>query len=170
MYKITDSKDEDLEGILVLQRQNLKDNLTAKEIATQGFVTLEHNMTLLSQMNTPYPHTIAVNQSQIVGYALSMMPELHNSLPALRPMFNEVKALSSYVVMGQVCIHKDFRKIGIFRSIYEHMKNKFRGEVDYIVTEVANDNIRSMHAHFAVGFKKYCEREGWSIILLEIGK
>ena len=170
MIVIKDANSLDLEGIIDLQRRNFKDNLTQQGIKTQGFVTVRHNVELLSKMNAPYPHTIAVDNSKVVGYALTMLPALKNQVPQLIAMFDELTDLDNFVVMGQVCIDKDYRSQGIFRSMFEHMQLKFSNVVDYIVTEVAFENKRSMDAHLAIGFKQYKIRENWAIILLETNK
>jgi len=170
MIKIADALPEDLQGILDLQRKNLKSSLSAEEITKEGFTTLEHSVELLRKMNSPYPHTIALSDHQVVGYALTLMPSLEAEFPDLRSMFDEVRGIESYVVMGQICIDKAYRSQGIFRSMYKGMKMKFQGIVDYIVTEVAVENVRSMNAHLAIGFKEYKIKKKWSIILLKINK
>ena len=50
--------DDDLRQILDLQKKNLKTVLSQDEKNSQGFLTLRHNLHLLSEMNSPFPHII----------------------------------------------------------------------------------------------------------------
>ena len=55
--------------------------------------------------------------------------------------------------MGQICIAKNYRKQGIFRGLYHFYKAELQYQFNYLITEVAAINPRSMQAHEAVGFK-----------------
>ena len=80
--------EDDLLQILQLQQENLPKNISEQEAKEQGFVTLEHNLDLLAEMNTPYPHAIAKNGHKVVGYALMMLPHFfdHAKERVNRPM------------------------------------------------------------------------------------
>lgn len=174
------STDADLYGILKLQRANLPGSLTHEEALEQGFVTLQHNFALLKRMNIPYPHLIAKREDRVIGYALVMLPDLRAAIPALIPMFAQIDALeyagqklrdARYVVMGQVCIAKDYRGQGIFKRLYDEMVMHVSPHFDFILTEVSGRNTRSMRAHEKIGFENICDYtsddgEDWSILLL----
>lgn len=172
-YKQASSKVE-LEQILELQGQNLPENLSAEEIRTQGFVTVEHDFELLEQMNNACAHTLAVANQKVVGYALSMHPQFGEDIEILKPMFskiNEVFSGESFLVMGQICIAKNYRGQGVFRGLYKHMKQFTQPKFDAIITEVDAKNDRSMNAHKAIGFqelKRYkADATEWSLIYLK---
>ncbi len=74
----------------------------------------------------------------------------------------------TYIVMGQVCIDKTFRKQGVFRGLYNFMKKQLQTEFDMIITEVGVANTRSINAHYAIGFKTIysyrSNQQDWNII------
>lgn len=175
IFKTTETNQE-LKDILILQRKNLKENLTLEEQNSQGFVTVKHNFDLLKQMNTYHSHTIAKHNNKVIAYALSMSVKLKNEITILKPMFNEINNIikdDKYIVMGQICIDKKYRGKGIFKSLYLEMKNSFSTKgFKYIITEIDIKNKRSLNAHKSVGFttlKDYViGNKNWRIVSLEI--
>lgn len=141
----------------------------------EGFVTVCHTYDMLYRMNKICPHIIAKEGEKVVGYALCMHPKFANEIEVLEPMFTEIASLlskaSSYIVMGQICIARNYRKKGIFRKLYEAMKIFVGPEFSWIITEVDSKNTRSLNAHYAIGFtnlKTY--RSGgqdWKLIALK---
>lgn len=174
-YKKVTNKEE-LQQILNLQEQNLPGNLTLFQRTNQGFVTVKHNLDLLAKMNETCPHSVAIFKDKVVGYALSMTRNFDNEIEVLKPMFNrltKIRPTSNYIVMGQICIDKDFRKQGIFRGLYNYMKNEVCSNVfDEIITEIDNINTRSLNAHFSVGFKELVtyksNGQDWIIVTLKV--
>ncbi|MDF0715081.1 GNAT family N-acetyltransferase [Muricauda sp. 334s03] len=149
VYKQVDSLKE-LEQILTLQQLNLPKNISQEESTKEGFVTVEHTLDVLKSMNEVCGHIIAIDDGQVVGYALCMHPKFAEDIEVLRPMFKEIEtALNDnvrYMVMGQICVAKSHRGQGIFRKLYQTMKRKLPVGFDTIVTEVDGKNKRSwMH-------------------------
>lgn len=108
----------ELQGILLLQNQNLANVLTIKEIEDQGFVTCVHSLSQLQNLNAIEKHIIAKDNEKIVGYLLAMTQQSRSDIPILVPMFKvfenilfEGQTVSdcSYIVVGQVCIDKEYR-------------------------------------------------------------
>ena len=171
IYKRASSLDE-LEQIRTLQLQNSSQNISSEEKLQEGFVTVQHTVALLEQMNSACAHIIAKNNDTVVGFALVMLSNFRNEIEVLIPMFERIDELvpkdKTYVVMGQICVDKNYRKQGIFRGLYHFYKEELQHQFDYLITEVAAINIRSMQAHEAVGFKTidtYEEDEVvWNII------
>lgn len=173
------STDEDLEAILGLQAQNVTEVLSSQEQQDEGFVTVHHDFDILKQMNTACAHCIAKHNGEVVGYVLCMLQDFKNSIPVLIPTFREMddvleeKGLSSleYIVMGQVCIAKNYRGQGVFRGLYKFMSEVVKNEFDAIITEVDIRNTRSSQAHFAIGFEllKTYGHDGqiWELIILK---
>ncbi|MEZ4954138.1 MAG: GNAT family N-acetyltransferase [Saprospiraceae bacterium] len=170
--------DQDLHQILHLQARNLPQNITDEEARTQGFVTVHHDFDLLKRMNEPYPHVVAWDEGQVIGYALVMLRSFQNDIPVLVSMFQKIDDTfykgeklgeAKYFVMGQVCIDKNYRGQGVFAGLYREMQRQMRPYFDYIITEVDKRNTRSLRAHEKVGFEKVQEyRSGvdWVILLL----
>ena len=156
LYKRCSDWDE-LEQILAIQKRNHRSGLTEKEMAQEGFVTILHSMNILIQMNETCPHIIAKSGSQVAGYALCMHPKHSNGIPMLKPMFKKVNTLLNdgirYMAMGQICIDKNFRSKGVFSGLYSFMRDQLKDEYELIITEVDSDNVRSLGAHYKVGFK-----------------
>jgi L-amino acid N-acyltransferase YncA len=178
-YGVAESN-KDLEQILELQKKNLKTILSAEEKRSQGFVTLKHDLSLLKEMNSPYPHIICKKEDQIVGYALVMLRDIEKRIPALGSMFYQINSLTyqgkslehaRFFIMGQVCVAKEDRGKGVFAGLYREMQYCMRHDFEYIVTEVDSRNTRSVRAHEKVGFQTihiYPEGEiEWHVILLE---
>ena len=167
------SNQEELEQIRTLQLQNSSQNITSEEKLQQGFVTVQHSLALLDQMNSSCPHIIATDDNTVMGFALVMLPDFRHEIVVLTPMFERIDELlpkdKTYVVMGQICIDKNYRKQGIFRGLYHFYREELQPQFDYLITEVATINIRSMQAHEAIGFKiidTYLEAGiEWNIIL-----
>ena len=171
------SIDEELQQILELQRINLPQRLLDTEKDNEGFVTVHHSFEVLKRMNEKCAHVIAKHNDKVVGYALCMLHEFKKEIPVLVSMFEEIdKALQnqnksdlSYLTMGQVCIDKNFRKLGIFRGMYEFMRAELKTTFEAIITEVDVENVRSSNAHKAIGFellKMYkSNTHNWELII-----
>ncbi len=153
-YKRADTLSE-LNQILELQRINLPESLSAEDRVGEGFVTVHHDLDILQRMNEACKHIIAIVNDEVLGYALCMSPLFREDIPILKPMFikiDQVLPNASYMVMGQICIDKKFRKQGVFQGLYKFMVSQMKPDYDYIVTEVDRKNTRSMGAHKHVGF------------------
>jgi GNAT superfamily N-acetyltransferase len=169
---------EELEEILALQQRNLQQNIDAAEMQTQGFVTLIHDIDVLQKMHSLSPSIIAKENGKVIGYALVMLRECRELVPGLEPMFKNFdslpykgRALNEYrfYVMGQICIEKHYRRTGVFDQLYQKHKEIYSGQFDFVVTEVATRNQRSLRAHARVGFETvYVHRDEldeWAVIL-----
>ncbi|MBL4643650.1 MAG: GNAT family N-acetyltransferase [Flavobacteriaceae bacterium] len=175
-YQLTTTNKE-LEEIIVLQQKNLPVNISTSEITEQGFVSAQHTLALLTKMHDAHPHVIAKENGKVVGYALCMLQEFRNGIPLLTPMFNlsdkainELNEPLNYMVMGQVCVDKEYRKQGVFRALYNYMKENISKEYNAIITEVDVKNLPSVNAHKAIGFEVLKEHQSnnqtWQLIVL----
>ena len=171
------SSDEELQQILSLQKINLRNVQSKPEEETEGFVTVCHTMELLRKMNEKEPHIIIKSGDKVVAYALCMVPEFRNDIPELKAMFALLDEIvdksgenqSNYLVMGQICIDKEYRGLGLFRKLYAYYFERFKNKYDCILTEVASRNTRSLNAHLNTGFKeiyRYTEPgiEDWVVL------
>jgi len=175
IYKSVNTDDE-LHQILKLQKANVSSVISQEEKLSQGFVTVEHTFEVLKAMNDKCPHSIVKHGDRVVGYALSMVKDFKDEVEILKPMFNKIDnnlhSNVSYIVMGQICIDKAFRKQGIFRGLYTFMKQQMQDKYDMIVTEVDTLNSRSIKAHTAVGFKTLVfynsNNQDWAIVYMDL--
>lgn len=164
---------EELIQILSLQQINLKSAVSDLEMQQEGFVTVHHNLDVLTRMNNACPHIIAKDGDKVVGYALSMTDDFKDEISVLRPMFTELENVNiqNFITMGQICVAKTHRKMGIFRGLYNAMKKASYPKYDAIITEVDATNSRSLGAHYAVGFEKICIYhslgQDWELISLK---
>jgi len=161
-YIITQASEDLLPQIKSLQLKNLKASLTPEEVETEGFVTCDHTIPLLTKMNQPDGHIVTVYKGQVVGYCLVMSPVWREALDVLKPMFEKIDSLSyqgrqlsqsKYVTMGQVCIARAHRKKGLFKRMYNHFRDCLSPSYEYCITEIATENMRSRTAHEYVGFE-----------------
>ena len=172
-YKRASQKNE-LEQILQLQRDNLPTVVSEEIKKTEGFVTVHHDFDILNRMNEACPHIIAVINEKVVGYALCMHPDFGDEIEVLKPMFAQLKQIlgpeETYITMGQICIDKAYRRQGIFRKLYNYMIQELKPEFGCIITEVDAKNMRSLEAHYAVGFEllsRYASGgQDWELIRL----
>src|ERR1700704_375903 len=112
VYTAAKTNDEILQ-IIELQKNNLPQNLTDEQIATQGYVTVVHSFEILKRMNTIEQSIIAKENDRVIGYILAMTEESKNDIPVLIPMFdafdtvtynNKKIAEYKYIIVGQVCV------------------------------------------------------------------
>ena len=175
----TSNTTKDLEGIIALQKANLAQNLTKEEIKSQGFVTVHHSYEQLKKLNDHEKHIIAKEKDTVVGYVLAMTHHSKYELPILIPMFNEFEIILygskkiadyNYIVAGQVCIHKEYRGLGIVDNCYAIYKKFYGDKYDFVITEIAATNLRSLNAHKRIGFTEIHsytapDKEDWIIVL-----
>jgi len=172
--------------ILALQAANHRGALSPDTMAVEGFVTVRHEPDVLQRMNDVAPAVIAKSSGRVVGYALLMPRSFASQVPILAPMFEMLDGLSwkgellrgnpRWFVMGQICIAKEFRGLGIFDRLYTTMAEKYRARFDFTVTEVSALNPRSMRAHERVGFRTLhvypdpVTGEAWHVIGLDLAE
>ena len=175
----TSTTDKDLLGIQNLQKKNLPHNLTEKEIKSQGFVTVIHTLEDLKMLNDYEKHLIIKDNEEIIGYILAMTKNSKNDIPILIPMFNLFDKIHykgqfiseyNYIVVGQVCIDKDYRGLGLIDKSYANYKANFKEKYNFAITEISVNNLRSLKAHERIGFvelHKYTDTNNidWSVVI-----
>ncbi|KIC90200.1 GNAT family N-acetyltransferase [Flavihumibacter sp. ZG627] len=176
-YRSVSNIDE-LNGILALQENNLKDNLPAEVKSREGFLTIKHDLATLQAMHDLCPSVIAAEHDEVIGYALVMPVEARELIPMLEPMFSQFDTLEykdkplgsyRYYVMGQVCVHSNYRGLGVFDGLYNMHKRLFSPIYDFVITEISVNNTRSIRAHERVGFrtlhKHHDQTDDWLVVL-----
>ena len=165
------SNNEELVEILDIQQKNIKKRLSKSQIASEGFVSVIHNLKTLRKMHESCPHILAKCNESVVGYALAMT-HAFSDIPMLLPLFeiaDEVVSNKPYLVMGQICIDKPCRGLGLFDGMYEYFKQQLSDQYQCLITEVALENQRSHNAHKRVGFKTIHRRaendQEWELLV-----
>jgi GNAT superfamily N-acetyltransferase len=171
-------QDSELEGILHLQRQNLRQHLTEEEAADQGFLTAQYSLDYLHQMHRVHPSVIAVDGDKLAGYALVIERSIGSGHPLLEDLIDQVDRLeyrnrplrsSAYVVVGQLCVARDYRGAGLVPQLYQRFRESLQGQYQYAITDISCANRRSLKAHLKVGFQVIhsflFEGNEWDIVL-----
>jgi ribosomal protein S18 acetylase RimI-like enzyme len=168
----------ELKGIKNLQEENLRKNLSDREAEAQGFVTVEYSIEFLQTLHEESPSVIAKDGRQVVGYALVALKSIRHQHDLLADLFNCIDKIeynkqplrdSNYVVAGQLCVAKNYRGLGLVQKMYQHFKTSLSGEFDYCLTDIAENNPRSLKAHIKTGFQIVDTLNyggiGWNIVL-----
>lgn len=174
----TVSSAQELQQILDLQKKYLVSNIGKEEMQSQGFLTVQHTLELLQQMHSLAPSIIIKDGNEVAAYAIVMLRECRELIPELVPMFNTFDQLEykgkplteySFYVMGQICVAKEYRGQGLFDILYQKHHEVYHPPFNFIITEVAMRNTRSMRAHERVGFKTIHtytdELDHWAVVL-----
>ena len=174
----TVTNNDELQQILDLQQLYLTGQNNSVEEKEQGFVTVKHSLNVLQKMHELSPSVIVKDEGKVVAYALVMTKECSSFIPVLVPMFESFAKINykqqplsaySFYVMGQVCVHKDYRGKAVFDMLYNHHKQLFSRQYDFVLTEIATRNTRSVRAHERVGFKTIHTfrdtTDEWAIVL-----
>jgi ribosomal protein S18 acetylase RimI-like enzyme len=152
----------DLERILALQRENLREVVSSEEARREGFVTVAHTLDSLARMHAIAPSVIARDGAALAGYALVMPVEARALVPLLEPMFQLFDSMAwrgrplsawRYYVMGQICVARGYRGQGVVDAMYREHRARYASRYDVCLTEIATRNVRSMRAHARVGFE-----------------
>ena len=178
-YTITTLKEKDILNLLALQKDNLKQNLDAQTIESQGFVSFVYSPDDIKGMMQDEPQIIAIDGEEIVGYALTASLEYAQTVELLQPLTAKSKTLAyndtplsnlRYYIMGQVCVKAGYRGIGVFDALYQGHKEYLSGKYGGVITEIATENKRSLAAHRRVGFTTIYEyydevnEKNWEIV------
>ena len=151
----------ELEGIKSLQEENLKKNLPADEAETEGFVTAEYTIEFLKTLHEAGPSIIAKDNDTVVGYALVADKSIRYQHELLSDLFNCIDQITyrglllkkvNYVVVGQLCVAKNYRGLGLVQQMYQHFKHSLSATYDCCITDVAENNPRSLKVHLKTGF------------------
>lgn len=172
------SENDELVGIAHLQALNLRKNIDADTAMSQGFLTAEYTLEYLKAMNDVSPSIIAKDGDKVVGYALVATKEVRNGHDLMADLFNVIDTKSykgqllkevNYVVVGQLCVGEGYRGQGLVKSMYDFYRDCYAAEYEYLITDVAQANTRSLKAHKKSGFEVIDTLVyggiGWDIVL-----
>lgn len=152
---------KELEQIHQLNQQNLKQHLDAGIQAEEGFLSWLYTTELLEKMHRLAPSIIVKDGDQVVAYALTALKESSAFHPDLANMFAHLEQLMymdrplftyRFYCMGQICVSKKYRGLGLVQQLYEQHRACYGNQYDFLLTEVATRNQRSLRAHEKLGF------------------
>ena len=172
------SNPNEIIGIRDLQALNLKQNITPEEAMDQGFLTAAYTIEYLELMNSFSPSIIAKDGDKVVGYALVATKGSRKGHDLVEGLFDAIDACEykgillgdvNYVVVGQLCVAKEYRGQDLVQKLYGHFRDCLSHEFTYLVTDVAQANVRSLKAHKKRGFQVINQLMyggfGWDIVL-----
>jgi hypothetical protein len=161
-YEIGHLKPIEIDSLLALQKENLRDELDNETIDSQGYVSFRYNPTIINRMMSDEPQIIARDNHEVVGYALVATVGAMKTIEAAIPMLDMIEQLTykgkpcrdqAYYIVGQVCVKVGYRGQGILEAIYKGHRDNFADCYDCAITEIAVDNGRSLAAHYRIGFE-----------------
>ena len=169
---------DELKGIQSLQQANLRKNLSDSEAKEQGFLMAEYSLDILQKKHAAGASVIAVADGKVVGYSLVAVKSIRHEHPLLADLFDTIDRLqfhgmnlseSNYVVVGQLWVAKEFRGMGLVDRLYQYFRECYADQYEFLITDVAKANHRSLKAHQKTGFQVidelYFEGIGWDIVL-----
>ena len=169
---------EELQQISMLNKQNLRENLSDSERSAEGFLSWNYPFELLLQMHHLAPSIIVKDRTRVAGYALTTLREAGAFHPELEKMFQQISGLFyrekpilswRFYCMGQICVHPDFRGLGLVPMLYAKHREVYRHRFDLLVTEISSANPRSMKAHLKAGFQKIYtypdQNDEWNVVV-----
>jgi RimJ/RimL family protein N-acetyltransferase len=172
------SNDAELDGIRLLQRENLRKLIGETEAGKEGFLTAEYSMETLQQMHQFQPSIIAKDGDTIAGYVIITTKNSYGQHPLLDSLFDSINLLDynginlkniNYILVGQLCVGKAYRGTGLVQKMYTYYQQSLSKAYQYLITDVAQENPRSIKAHLKTGFEIIHTIEyggiGWDIVL-----
>ena len=152
---------DELAQIAALSQANLVSNISEETQEREGFVSWPYPLNVLQQIHNLIPSVIVKDLDLVVGYALVLTKA---TIPVYPPLadawaqFGKINYKGSPLtdlrmyVMGQICVHPDYRGKGVVQLLYQFHRQQFSPTFDILVTEISTRNIRSLKAHLKTGF------------------
>lgn len=147
---------KDFEGVKSLLKANHVDSLTEEE-KKEGFVTTNLTDEQLEELIVKEKGvTIAVDDGNVVAFALAAPWEYWSVWPLFQHMINimreyefEDKALDDKYTYqyGPICIEKSYRGTGLFKKVFDYSLKTMEDRFPVMVTFVNKKNPRSHGAH-----------------------
>jgi GNAT superfamily N-acetyltransferase len=181
-YEIRKAKEMDLLYVEALQKATHLKSVNDAEKEQQGFVSVETDIPLLSQINGDIGILVAEADERIVGYEVPLGLEHAAQIPLLDPFVERFTRLDyegqkigayRWVIEGQINVDKAYKRQGIAEELHRNFVEMLRGKYDLIVTEISDQNPRSLHVHtkklgLSVVDEYNAEGRNWYVLLQDI--
>ncbi|KAJ3320116.1 hypothetical protein HDV06_005681 [Boothiomyces sp. JEL0866] len=158
--KIQLANDHHLQQIIDLSTLNNKKNLSLDQ-QSDGFTTAEYSLEFLQRLHIITPAIVALDVDRVVGYVLVVPKELAGGHPLLLDFVSQIQnsdyrdfSTINYIVVGQLCVAKDYRGKGLVQKLYSHLECAYQS-FDSAITDVDQRNSRSKKAHYKSGWKPF---------------
>lgn len=154
--------DREIQEIRDLQEANLKDSIPLENRLSDGFLTACFSFDFLKAMNDLTPAIIAKQNGVLVGYALATDQSLLTQHPLLNDLSTQINKVPfggkfigdfDYLVVGQLCVAKEVRGLGLAKDLYAQFKATYENRYPFAVTDVDRENLASLKTHLKVGFQ-----------------
>jgi len=153
--------ERELHGIKVLQDANRIALISPDEAQREGFVTASYSSAFLREMHVLQPSVIAIRDEVVVGYALVADARVRGRHDLLDGLFEALDAMTwqgnppdpnRVVLVGQLCVAKPYRGMGLPKRMYQYFKDCLSSQYEVCVTDVSEENPRSLKVHLRCGF------------------
>ena len=145
----------DIHNVLALQKLNLFDNLTEEE-REDGFVTTPFTYTQIREIIGLKGLFVTEIEEEIIAYAFAgswkyfsqwkLFKVMIASFPKLIFDGKRINTQNTFQY-GPICIHKNFRGIGVLQSLFEKMRLEMLKKYPISITFINKENKRSLFAH-----------------------
>ncbi len=170
--------DREIQEIRDLQEVNLKENVASENRLSEGFLTAKYDLDFLKSMNDLTPAIIAKQNGVLLGYALATDRSLLAQHPLLKDLSSQINKIPfggkfigdfDYLVVGQLCVAKEVRGLGLAQSLYAQFKATYENHYHFAVTDIDQANTASLRTHLKVGFEvvstlRYGDRD-WHVVI-----
>lgn len=183
-YKIRKAKEQDYKQIESLQEASHFKNVSDAEKENEGFVSVKTTIPMLRKLNSDIGILVAVQNSNVIGYELPLDLENAGKIHLLDPFIERIlnlkykeKKLSEFriIIEGQILVKKGYKGIGIAEKLHKNFIKLLKLNYDLIITEVSNQNPRSLHVHkkklgFSVLEQYSAKGKDWYILIQDLKK
>ena len=155
MVKTRVGNQNDIAGVLALQKKYLYKNLTVSE-RKNGFVTTPFTTNQIEEIIQQNGLFVAENEQSIIAYMFAGSWEYFGQWEIFNFMVSRFPRLSfggakittaNSFQYGPVCIDKDHRGKGVLNLIFEKMRREFHKNYPYAITFINKINRVSEKAH-----------------------
>lgn len=142
---------EDIEKLKNLNNKFLINNLDPLQ-REKGFIRIEYNLGGFKNIVKEKEVVVAFNFNEIVAYYMIGKKASIKQLDYQKEMAKKLEKKHNipFDKIGygcQVCIDKDFRRLGLFKLMLKLLKNTVKNKYDYLLCSISDFNIASLKAH-----------------------
>lgn len=147
----------DYPAVVDLNKANFIANLAETE-RRDGFLSAVFSLEQTAAMAEDLGTTVAVVDGVLAGFLCAFRNDFNHGSPVVAKMIESYERLSFHGALlntyksyayGPVCIHRDYRRQGLLRGLYEAQKRQLAGRFEVGVALIARSNQHSMEAHVA---------------------
>jgi predicted GNAT superfamily acetyltransferase len=141
--EIAPATSDDIEGILILQEQNL--------LGHGGLLSVRLPRAALEAALHDLPQIVARRDGKIVGYLLAGSRSVRAQAPIVQAMFCAYPGSNDTYVYGPICVAESERGHGLATALFAELRERLPGRE--CVAFIRSDNVSSLRAHLRMGMK-----------------